>query len=816
MTNHLLSVVVFAPLLGAVVCWLVGRKVRSEALVGAVACGSVAVSAICAFIVAFTGEGGGALRNPSAAPVFSHLWTWMQVGSFRADYGFAMDRLSGVYACFITFVGFLIHLFATGYMHGDRGFYRFFAYLNLFMFMMLTLVLGDNLLLMFVGWEGVGLCSYLLIGYYTDRKEAGDAAKKAFVANRIGDWGVVLGIMLVFWLTATAGHPSISYFDKSPDVLGASGGPAVVSALKTIGRMAPEAFDWHMLFAGGITSAAILLFIGATGKSAQIPLFVWLPDAMAGPTPVSALIHAATMVTAGVYMVVRCSFIFKNAPTALFVVAVIGALTAVFAATIGIAQNDIKKVLAYSTVSQLGYMFLACGVGAFVAAIFHVMTHAFFKALLFLGSGSVIHGMHHEQDMRRMGGLRKYMPYTFATMAVGWLAISGFPLLSGFFSKDEILWKTWSSETLGTAGAGKILWVVGIVTAGLTAVYMTRLMVMTFWGSERFREAHAGGQADEAHAHAHDEGSEPHDARAPSEGDRPHHAPGEGVDPRAHDIGAHGGAHHADAHGSHHAAADFEDEEEEEHGEHHHGPVEPHESPWVMTVPLVVLAVLSVVGGWVGIPYALSGGAVANYFEQTLEPVVARAPEVGEATSRGGEAAHAAGATAEAPAAHGNEGAVPQSVGEGEAVHGSTAGHGAAAGPAEHAHDPEEVARERLFTGISIAVGLLGIGLGWVLFGRQPLMRMPRLLENKYYVDEVYDAAVINPIKAGSREGLWRFFDVGVIDGLVNGLGRGTAALGGVLRYLQAGFVRSYAAIILVGALAVLGYFAWNAWQLPR
>jgi NADH-quinone oxidoreductase subunit L len=816
MTNHLLSVVVFAPLVGAIICWLAGRRLRNEALIGAVACGSVGVSAVCALLIAFTSWGGAALTADPARPVFSHLWTWIQVGTFRADYGFAMDRLSGVYACFITFVGFLIHLFATGYMHGDKGFYRFFAYLNLFMFMMLTLVLADNLLLMFVGWEGVGLCSYLLIGYYTDRREAGDAAKKAFVANRIGDWGVVLGIMLVFWLTAGAGAPSISYFDKSPEVLG--GGAAVVSALRTIGAMAVEPFGWSWIFAGGITSAAVLLFIGATGKSAQIPLYVWLPDAMAGPTPVSALIHAATMVTAGVYMVVRCSAIFSHAPTALFIVAIIGAATAIFAATIGLAQNDIKKVLAYSTVSQLGYMFLACGVGAFVAAIFHVMTHAFFKALLFLGSGSVIHGMHHEQDMRRMGGLKKYMPITFATMATGWLAISGFPLLSGFFSKDEILWKTWSSETLGTAGAGKILWVVGIITAGLTAVYMTRLMVMTFWGSERFREAHAGGQADEAHAHAHDEGEKPHDARLVSEGDRPHHAPGETVEGHAHDIGTHGGAHHADAHGAHHGTEDFDDDEE--HEEHHHGPVEPHESPWTMTVPLVVLAILSVVGGWVGIPYALSGGAVANYFEQTLEPAVAHAPEAGDVAAHGaGAATRAAGATAEAPGTHGNEGSLPQSVGEGEAGHGSPTGSAATAthgGAAEHAHDPAEVAQERLFTGISIVVGLIGIGIGWMVFRKRPLLEMPRLLENKYYVDEVYDAALIRPIKTGSREGLWRFFDVGVIDGLVNGVGRGTAALGGLLRYLQPGFVRSYAAIILLGALAVVGYFAWNAWQLGQ
>ena len=365
-------------------------------------------------------------------------------------------------------------------MHGDSGFYRFFAYLNLFMFAMLTLILADNFLLMFVGWEGVGLCSYLLIGYYTDRKEAGDAAKKAFITNRVGDWGFVLGMMLVFFLTG-----SISFFAK-PDARSHE------RACKHSQTCSGDPFTWQALFAGGVTSVAILLFIGAAGKSAQIPLFVWLPDAMAGPTPVSALIHAATMVTAGVYMIVRCSAIYTHAPTAMFIVAIIGAATAIFAATIGLAQNDIKKVLAYSTVSQLGYMFLACGVGAFVAAIFHVMTHAFFKALLFLGSGSVIHGMHHEQDMRRMGGLRKYMPITFATMMTGWLAICGIPIFAGFFSKDEILWKTWSAGTFSLPSPvwSKALWFVGAITALLTAVYMTRMMVMTFWGSERFREKH--------------------------------------------------------------------------------------------------------------------------------------------------------------------------------------------------------------------------------------------------------------------------------------------------------------------------------------
>ncbi|MDT7604083.1 MAG: NADH-quinone oxidoreductase subunit, partial [Acidobacteriota bacterium] len=740
MINNLLPVIVFAPLAGAVVCWLAGRRVRSEGFIGVVACGSVAVSAVFALLIAFLGSQGGVLSSKEPATVMSHLWTWLEVGTFRADFGFAMDRLSGIYVCFITFVGFLIHLFATGYMHGDRSFYRFFAYLNLFMFMMLTLVLADNLLLMFVGWEGVGLCSYLLIGYYTDRQEAGDAAKKAFVANRVGDWGVILGIMLIFALTG-----SISFFDKVnvTNALGHTVAP-VRSALQLIAAMPTEAFTWHALFAGGVTSAALLLFIGATGKSAQIPLYVWLPDAMAGPTPVSALIHAATMVTAGVYMIVRCSAIFTHAPTTMFIVAIIGAATAIFAATIGLAQNDIKKVLAYSTVSQLGYMMLACGVGAFVAAIFHVMTHAFFKALLFLGSGSVIHGMHHEQDMRRMGGLKKYMPVTFAAMATGWLAISGFPLLSGFFSKDEILWKTWSTNAVAIPrGAGQALWFVAAVTAGLTAIYMTRLMVMTFWGTERFREAHA-----DDHAPAHDD---------------------------------------ADKHLTSNETDFFE---EEEHEEHAHAPVEPHESPWTMTVPLVVLAILSAVGGLIGVPYALSGGVLPNYFEQTLEPAVARAPERdGESAQNSAAAAsNRVGESLRTPAAHGNEGALPQSVGEGE--------QGAHA--AERAPDPSEVSKERLFTGISIVIGLVGISIGWAYFKRRPLARMPRLLENKYYVDELYDAAIINPIKTGSREGLWKIFDVGVIDGLVNAIARGTRELGGGARRVQQGFVRGYAAIILL------------------
>src|SRR5256885_6861914 len=478
MNNHLLSLIIFAPLAGAVINWFVGRRLRNERFIGVVACASVGVSTVIAFYLAFKSNGALHIGEPNdTTPIMDHLWTWISVGTFRADFGLAMDRLSGIYALFVTFVGLLIHVFATGYMRGDGGYYRFFAYLNLFMFAMLTLILGDNFLLMFVGWEGVGLCSYLLIGYYLDKEEAAPAAKKAFIANRVGDWGFVLGIFLLFWLTSNAGAPSISFFNKT----------GVTSALATVASMPIDGFNWHAIFAGGVTSVAVLLFIGATGKSAQIPLFVWLPDGMAGPTPVSALIHAATMVTAGVYMVVRCSAIFTHAPFAMFIVAIIGAATALFAATIGLAQNDIKKVLAYSTISQLGYMFLACGVGAFVAAIFHVMTHAFFKAQLFLGSGSVIHGMHHEQDMRRMGNLRQYMPITWLTMCAGWLAICGVPIWAGFFSKDEILWKVWVAGSANMpAGAAQALWFVGAVTALLTAVYMTRLMVMTFWGKERF------------------------------------------------------------------------------------------------------------------------------------------------------------------------------------------------------------------------------------------------------------------------------------------------------------------------------------------
>jgi NADH-quinone oxidoreductase subunit L len=626
--------------------------------------------------------------------VYNYLFTWISVGSFRADASLLLDSLSAIYILFITFVAFWIHVFATGYMRGDEGYWRFFAYMNLFMFSMLTLVLADNFLLMFVGWEGVGLCSYLLIGFYFTKDFANDAAKKAFVVNRIGDFGFVLGVLLLF---SKAG--SIFYFDD-PD-------RAIHGAFNWAMTQAGDPIGWSAIFAGGITTIAVLLFVGATGKSAQLPLYVWLPDAMAGPTPVSALIHAATMVTAGVYMVARASSIYTHAPTAMLIMAIIGAATALFAATIGLAQWDIKKVLAYSTISQLGYMFLACGVGAFGAGIFHVFTHAFFKALLFLGSGSVILGMHHEQDMKRMGGLKKLMPITFATMFVGWLAISGVPLLSGFFSKDEILFSSFTTTVLPGSWP-TILWAIGAITALLTAVYMTRLMVLTFWGKERF------GSSEPA--------------------------------PAAHSV--------ADEHAS------------------HAGP--PRESPRSMVIPLIVLAVGAAIAGYVGVPEGLSGGRIPNYFERLLEPSLSHS---------GHPASGTPSTDAKRPAAH------------------------EAQQPAGHATASEDHGLEIELTLISSIVALLGIGLGWVWFNRKPLWEPPSLLEHKYYVDEAYDAAIVQPIKQSSISILWKFIDVQIIDGAVNGAAQLAGLLGSTLRYLQSGLARSYVAVLVFGALLVIGYF---------
>ncbi|HKV41035.1 MAG TPA: NADH-quinone oxidoreductase subunit L [Blastocatellia bacterium] len=686
-STDLLAVIVLAPLAGALVLGVFGKRLgdRMAALTG---CFTVGVSAVLSFYVFF----GVLLAQPADTRVFhQYLFTWINVGSFRADAAFLLDPLSGVYILFITFVGFWIHVFSIGYMRGEPGYSRFFCYTNLFMFAMLTLVLADNFLLMFVGWEGVGLCSYLLIGFYFLRGYANEAAKKAFVVNRIGDFGFALGVMLLFWKAGT-----IFYFNDPKT--------GVHGAFNWAMTFANDPLSLKAIFAGGITTIAVLMFIGATGKSAQIPLFVWLPDAMAGPTPVSALIHAATMVTAGVYMVSRASAIYVHAPAAMLIIAVVGAATAFFAATVGIAQWDIKKVLAYSTISQLGYMFLACGVGAFSAGVFHVVTHAFFKALLFLCSGSVIVALHHEQDMRRMGGLRKYLPVTFWTMACGWLAISGVPLLSGFFSKDAILGGAFRTTMFSTVSLPipEILWAVGLVTALITALYMTRLMVLTFWGDERFRGS------------------------------------------------AHGADHGGDSHGTNPALSD---------SGHAHTPKE---SPLSMVLPLVVLAAGALLAGYLNAPKAWLGEKYGEAFSRFLEPSLAAEG------SRISVDHFLPGAPAELATGHGNELAL---------------------------------------MAISSLVAILGILIAWTWFKRTPLWSPPRILEQKYKVDEVYDAAVVQPVKSLSTRVLWRIIDVEIVDGTVNGAGRFTAWIGAQLRYLQSGFARVYVAMVVLGALALIGYF---------
>jgi NADH-quinone oxidoreductase subunit L len=451
--STLLLFIVFLPFIGFLINGLFGKRL-SKSLVTGIACTVTAISFLLS-IWAF----GQLLRTPIdkvSALNFNYL-PWIQVGNFLANFGFMFDQLTGVMILVVTGIGFLIHIYSSGYMAHENGYYRFFAYLNLFMFSMLILILANNFLLMFVGWEGVGLCSYLLIGFYFHKKSAADAGKKAFIVNRVGDYGFMLGLFLIF---TTFGSLDFS---------------SVFEQVKT------QAASGSLVTGDGIVTAiCLLLFIGATGKSAQVPLYVWLPDAMEGPTPVSALIHAATMVTAGVYMVARCNALFMLAPTAMLVVAIVGVLTAILAASIGLVQNDIKRVLAYSTVSQLGYMFLGCGVGAFAAGIFHLMTHAFFKALLFLGSGSVIHALSGEQDIRKMGGLKDKIGRTWWTMLVGTVAIAGFPPLAGFFSKDEILWQAFSSER-----GHWVLWLVGAVAAGMTSFYMFRMMFLTFYGKSR-------------------------------------------------------------------------------------------------------------------------------------------------------------------------------------------------------------------------------------------------------------------------------------------------------------------------------------------
>ncbi len=655
------------PLLGFLINGL-GLKWMPRKLAGYLACTVVGA----AFLVAL-----GAFFELRSLPVAERsvthvLFPWIMSGSLHVNVAFLWDPLSAVMAMVVSGVGFLIHVYSLGYMAHDPGFKRYFTYLNLFTFAMLILVMADNFLLLFVGWEGVGLCSYLLIGFWYEKDSASDAGKKAFIVNRIGDFGVLLAMFLVFWTLGSLTFADV--FHKAPQVF------AVGSALPT--------------------TIALLFFLGATGKSAQIPLYVWLPDAMEGPTPVSALIHAATMVTAGVYLFARASGMFVLAPDALMVVGIIGALTAIFAATIGLVQNDIKRVLAYSTVSQLGYMFLAVGAGAFVAAIFHLMTHAFFKALLFLGSGSVIEACHHEQDMRKMGGLGKKLPITKNTFIIGSLALAGVPIFAGFFSKDEILFNAFTSGTLGPV-MGKILWVVGAAAALMTAFYITRAVAMTFYGQPRDKHI-------------------------------------------------------------------FENAKE---------------SPATMTVPLMILAVLSTVGGFLGLPLLPKLNAMHNW----LSPVLGG--------GHGGEAQAAEAGHGAATMEHGAEAA---------------AGHGA---EAAHAGG-HSLTLELVLMAFSVALAVIGVWWGWQNYvvkpGRAKAMgarfkTMYRILLNKYYVDEFYLAAVVRPLVAFSRA-LWRGFDVEIIDGIVNGAGRTMQGIGRAIKPIQSGITGNYATAIMVGAIIIMGY----------
>jgi len=808
------------PLIGAAINGLLGRAFRfSEQLIGGIAVGSIALAFLIALAAVYSYGSSTLWPKPyvTSSQDGSFNFNWIPGGPVRLtqgekaarpaeqggparpaagsvlniDWSYQLDSLSAVFMLIVTGVGLCIFVFATGYMHGDPGFYRFFAYMGLFMFMMLVLVMGSNFLMMFVGWEGVGLCSYLLIGYYFDRPEAANASRKAFITNRVGDFGFALA---VFGVIATFG--TAQYTDV---VAQASSYP--IEPL------------WHF---GIMSWIGLGLFIGACGKSAQLPLHVWLPDAMAGPTPVSALIHAATMVTAGLYMLTRTNVIFQHSQTMLFVVAIVGAATALFAATIGITQNDIKKVLAYSTVSQLGFMFLACGVGAFAIAIFHVMTHAFFKALMFLGAGSVIHGMHHEQDMRRMGGLKKYMPYTYLTFMAGWLAICGVFPFSGFWSKDEILWRTVSTNHIPY---GFLFWAVGTVAATCTAFYMTRLMAMTFWGKPKFLVQPAGGEADEAHASAYDKGLKKHDAKKFSAGDRPRHEPGEHVGPVRESANAHakgGGAH---GHGAH----------------------APHESPANMWVPLVALAVLAVVGGLVGIGPAFTGhghpGGRVNIVNW-LDPIIWNSETRGFGTEN----------TAEAAETHENVGRAEGGRITGKSVEETPAGYVATGFNLAHSIEQtlhSERATEWIFILLSLLAAGIGMGLGWLFYIKDTSLpdvwatRLRPLYQasyHKYWVDEFYGWAITRRTMDLAR-GVFTF-DSKVVDGGVNGsawLTRLSSRVTGwtdqyfvdglvntiagfvvtlvspILRAAQTGLAQNYALVMVLGLLIAAAVLFWKS-----
>jgi len=631
-----LWIIPLLPLLGSAINGLLGWKWPNK-IVHSVALGATGLSFVCALeaVREFFANGQQFFRK--------EFFDWIVAGSFRAGFDLQFDQLTVVMVLVVTGVGFVIHIYSTGYMAHEEGYYRFFSYMNLFMFFMLTLVLAANYSLLFVGWEGVGLCSYLLIGFYFLKKSATDAGNKAFIVNRIGDFGFMLGMFLLFRTFHTLDFQT---------VFGAAAKPEV--AIEPLGHF------------GIITVACILLFVGATGKSAQLPLYVWLPDAMEGPTPVSALIHAATMVTAGVYVVARSHVLFLHAPTAMYIVAIVGCATAFFAATIGLVQSDIKKVLAYSTVSQLGYMFLGCGVGAFGAGIFHLMTHAFFKALLFLSAGSVIHAMSGQQDMWNMGGLYSKIKVTFWCMLFGTIAIAGFFPFAAFFSKDAILFAAFNSEN-----GGKALYTVGLLAAVLTSFYMFRLIWLTFFGKNRY---------DEHHVHVH-------------------------------------------------------------------------ESPLNMTVPLMILALLSLIGGWFALP-ALFGGK--DYFSEFLSPVL---------------------------------------------------GSGEISG-LENAHS-----LEMRLSGVAMLAAIVGLVVAWRMYAkdvkRGTSTGLHTILYNKYYVDELYHAVVVGPLIWLSRNVLWKVVDVGVIDGTVNGIASGTTAVGDTVRQTQSGNTRSYAVWVLIGAVVVFGIIFW-------
>jgi len=710
------------PGIGAAINGLVGIRSFSRKTAGAVAVGMM-TAALALSLVAFWQllglEGEARAYDVNVADWIPQipLATNNGIGLLHVTWGFRLDPLSGMMLLVVTGIGTLIHVYSTAYMADEPrgGVARFFCYLNLFCFFMLMLVLGNNFLVMFVGWEGVGLCSYLLIGYWYEKKSASDAGKKAFITNRVGDWGFVLGVFLIYYTFGTLDFRAVQ-------------NAAALMPVETV----------HF---GVLSFICLFLFVGATGKSAQIPLYVWLPDAMEGPTPVSALIHAATMVTAGVYMVGRNAVLFSHAPQVMTIVAIVGVLTALMAASIGLVQYDIKRVLAYSTVSQLGYMFTAMGVGAFSAGAFHLMTHAFFKALLFLGSGSVIHAMAGEQDMRRMGSLKKYMPVTFATMMIGTLAIAGIPPFAGFFSKDEILFRAFL--------ANKAVWVLAVVTALMTAFYMFRLMAMTFFGGYRGPawETTSHGAVATAAAHGVAHPADPHaHGQAHLTQHEVSHGPADTHQPPANHQSA------ISTHQSHAAAAD------DHGGGHGHGPWHgPHESPTAMTYPLLALAVGAIIAGFVGIPAAIGGN---NAIEHFLEPSF----------------------TAERAEAH--PGAEPRpndTVAGGQLERGATATgdvRALAHAPGAAEHSGEEVSRglELGLMLFSVLVALAGIAAGYTFYVTKPEISEQlaarfagahRTLSNKYYVDELYNATVISGTFASGR-GLWTF-DRNVVDGAVNG-----------------------------------------------